>query len=179
MAESSTLMWAVHQDLPPNILPPRHRPQKPNCQAYPECSQWGEKRARACSLGLPRLRFVPSTLPELVGPSRSPSDFMPCPALSQDTSLHLLSGKASPFTSFLSHRWGGAGLPPPTIIRNPRLPLPHLLQILCHLMFSPTPKPTSAYGGFHISRPYTSDPELYPDSTLPWISSCFSGHLQS
>lgn len=28
--ESSTLMWAVHQDLPQNILPPRHRLKSPS-----------------------------------------------------------------------------------------------------------------------------------------------------
>lgn len=61
-------MWAVHEDLPQNILPPRHRLKSPTVRHSLECSQWGEKMARACSLRLPRLRFVPSTLPELVGP---------------------------------------------------------------------------------------------------------------
>lgn len=171
MAESTTLTWAVHQDLPRKYPATWAQVSKAQPSGIASSVHSGEKRV-LCALGLPRLRFVLSHTTRAGRAQTGLGDKVGLPQiaclvlLTARTPASTLSGTASSITSFLNHRWGRAALLPP-INRNPKLP-PHVLySTQTHL------NPQE----FHFSSPddnAQSMTVLHSDSTLPWVSSCLS-----
>lgn len=125
IGQSSTFMWAVHKNQTRNILPAtwaQASKAKLSGVASSVHSE-GNREGKGICPPAPRLSSVPPCQSR-AAPARTgrqtglPSDCMPRPAHSQDSSLYLLPGMANFFISPLSHRQGRAALPPPTIIRN-------------------------------------------------------------